>query len=424
MKLLVISRDCFSDINANGKTLKSLLNAFSPIELAQFYTGREYPDFEFCTSYFRITDMQMLFSFWKKCDLVIGNNSIVDTYSKENINKGKSKFWSFVKRLNYNYFFRYIREILWFLSPRWRKLFEYWLTKEQPTAILYMVGDSFFLDKMVKTISLKFNIPIILYNVEAYRIINCRKRFGFDKLYNLISERSYKKLQHLSSFTIYNCNTIAEAYKNFYKFTNEVSYIAYNSFIFDVEKYVPTENKCNIVYFGNLGVGRIKSILDIADALIKMGSLFKIDVYGKAPDEEVYQLISHPRINYHGLVDQNQLSLVKQTADIFLQVESFSPEIMNKLKYAFSTKIAQCLCAGRAILSYAPIDTASTIYLQSEDAAVIAVDKHSLYNKLSLLINDQTYRTLYAQRALVVGHKNHDAREIGKYIRSIIEKQI
>ena len=65
-KILVISRDCFSQTNANGKTLESLLNSFEKDELMQFYTGVNNPDFEFCDSYFRVTDMQMMKSFFKR----------------------------------------------------------------------------------------------------------------------------------------------------------------------------------------------------------------------------------------------------------------------------------------------------------------------------------------------------------------------
>ena len=38
-KIAVFSYNAFSDQNANGKTLKELLNGFSKEELAQFYCG-------------------------------------------------------------------------------------------------------------------------------------------------------------------------------------------------------------------------------------------------------------------------------------------------------------------------------------------------------------------------------------------------
>lgn len=422
MKLLVISRDCFSDTNANGKTLKALLNAFSPSELSQFYTSTDSPDFNFCNSYFRITDIQMLMSFLKKPKVIIESNSNSTTHN--NSRTRSNKVWKLIQQLNYNYACRYLRERLWKLSPRWKPSLNKWLKEVQPMAILYMVGDSFFLDQLVERIALTFNIPIILFNVEAYRIINCNNRHGFDRIYNLISERSYNKLQKLSSLTIYNCYTIAKAYRKFYKIKDEVPVVAYNAYVFDIEKYQPINHKCNIVYFGNLGVGRISSIVDIADVLMQINKTLKIDVYGSAPENEIHYLLSHPQINYHGIVNQQQLSIIKQTADILLQVESFQPAIINKLKFAFSTKIAQYLCAGRAILSYAPPATAATIYLQSEDAAVVAIDKNSLYMKLSLLVNDASYRATYAKKALKIAHKNHDAVLTGEKIKYLINNLI
>lgn len=424
MKLLVISRDCFSKINANGKTLESLLCSFKREELMQFYTGVDNPDFDFCDSYFRITDMQMMKSFMKPPIVTVEKvyNTVTSNTGTEQISE--SKIWTSLKKLNYNFAVRYFREILWKVSPRWKKKFYQWIEKEQPSAIVYMVGDSFYLDNLVLNISKRYNIPVILFNVEAYRIINCKERTGFDRLYNKKSERSYEKMQKQSALTIYNCNLLKESYQKFYAIIEENAQIAYNAHIFDIERYTPVEGRCNIEYFGNLGVGRVDSLIDIANVLKKIAPELKIDVYGRAPKKEESFLKNHSHIDYHGLVDQDVLTKVKQNADILLQVESFDPDIMKKLKYAFSTKIAQYLCAGRALLSYAPIETASTVYLKEENAAVIADDMESLKLELGRLINESNYRKLCADRALEVAHANHDSALIGVNVRKQIEQLV
>ena len=421
-KILVISRDCFSQTNANGKTLESLLNSFKKDELMQFYTGVNNPDFEFCDSYFRVTDMQMMKSFFKKPVVTVKERTYSECLNAKNSHEFESKIWSSLRKINYNFAIRFLREILWKVSPNWRKRFYRWLEMEKPKAILYMVGDSFFLDYLVIEVAKRFKIPIILFNVEAYRIIDCKERSGFDRLYNYKSERSYDKLQKLSALTIYNCNIIKNSFQSFYSVQNENALIAYNAHLFDVENYIPIKGRCNIVYFGNLGVGRVSSIIEIADTIKNISPNKKIDVFGKASDVDKQRLLFHPNINYHGLVGQDVLYKVKKDADILLQVESFVPEITKKLKYAFSTKIAQCLCAGRALLSYAPIETASTVYLKAENAAVITYNKSTLREELIKLIKHAEYRTEYANKALATAKRNHNSVEIGKVVKQRIEQ--
>lgn len=418
-KIFVVSRDSFSQTNANGKTLEALLCSFEKDELMQFYTGVNSPDFDFCDSYFRITDMQMIKSFIKKTDVNI--EKPIEAGST-NVQVSKSKVWTYLKKLKYNFAVRYLREILWEVSPHWKEQFYQWLDEESPRAILYMVGDSFFLDSLVLDVAKRYRIPIILFNVEAYRIIDCKERTGFDQLYNNKSEKMYEKLQKQSSLTIYNCNLLRKSFQSFYSIQNENALIAYNAHVFDIDKYTPNDGRCNIVYFGNLGVGRVSSIIEIANVVKEISPNIKIDVFGQASDIDKLLLMHHSNINYHGLIGQEMLHKVKTDADILLQVESFVPEIKKKLKYAFSTKIAQCLCAGRALLSYAPLETASTIYLKDEDAAMITDNIDSLKKELSKLINQAEYRLEYANKAYSVAKRNHNIVEIGNFVRHRIEQ--
>lgn len=422
MKLLVISRDCFSQSNANGKTLEALLSAFKKDELMQFYTGEDAPDIDFCSNYFCVTDRQMIKSFWTTPVVDVKKTEGPETRYKARLEAHMSKSWDFIKKYKYNYIVRYLREVLWRISPKWERDFNKWIDGGEPSAILYMVGDSFFLDQMVMEISARKRIPIILFNVEAYRIIDCKERSGFDRMYNTKAERTYNKLQHKSALTIYNCKPLRESFQKFYALKKENAHIAYNSYCFDVPEYSPQVGRCRIVYFGNLGLGRVGSLLDVANVTQEIDPNLKIDVYGKASESEIQKLRNHRGICYHGMVGQDILSKVKQEGDVLLQVESFEPSIMKKLRYAFSTKIAQCLCAGRALLCYAPISIASTEYLQEMDAAVIADSIDSLKTKLILLITNVQYRANYAEKALRVAKANHDSVIIGNNIREHIVK--
>ena len=86
-------------------------------------------------------------------------------------------------------------------------------------------------------------------------------------------------------------------------------------------------------------------------------------------------------------------------------------------KYAFSTKIAQCFCAGRCLFSYAPKGTASTQYLLSTESAVVAAAPDELKNGLALIINNKEIRTEYAKRAKRLATQKHDMASVSRQIK-------
>ena len=62
MKVLIISHNPLCTYNAMGKTLASLFSRFSREELCQLYIYPSYPDMDLCSSYFRVTDKEVLHS--------------------------------------------------------------------------------------------------------------------------------------------------------------------------------------------------------------------------------------------------------------------------------------------------------------------------------------------------------------------------
>ena len=230
MKILVVAYNAFSKQNANGLTLKMLLDSFLPAQLMQFYCGTEFPDFDFCSSYFRATDFDILKSFVGRGGAGEIQKSTVSlaTQVKQTTSKKRTWLTSFLKKNNYNYIFRSVREILWKFSPWGKKRMLSWVKKERPDAIFYMIGDNIFLDRLVLNISKKLCIPFVLYNAEAYRIVDERTRKGVERIFYKKLKKSYSKLASLASFTIYNCDYLRSYYEEKYKSKNGI--VVYNSF--------------------------------------------------------------------------------------------------------------------------------------------------------------------------------------------------
>ena len=234
-------------------------------------------------------------------------------------------------------------------------------------------------------------------------------------MYYRSCQKYYVQLAKEARLVIYNSEMLKQNYERKYTSFGE-SVVAYNSAESNFSEYCPNE-MLKITYFGNLGVGRVDSILQTADALTEIDPSCVIDVYGNAPDGELEKLSAHPRIVYHGFVSAEQLHEIIDASDILLHVESFDPVYVDKLKYAFSTKIAQCFCAGRCLFSYAPKGTASTQYLLSTESAVVAVAPDELKNGLTRIINNKEIRAEYAERAKRLAAQNHDMASVSRQIK-------
>ncbi len=420
-KLMLISFSGLSDHDANGMTMKAVLSAFRPAELCQFYSGTQTPDFTAAHSYFRVTDVQMIKSFLGKKyqrEFYYENDPAPEK-SSGTVQQHKTKALpGFLKKRNQNFAFRMTRELLWSISPWGRKKLLAWAEKEKPDALIYMVGESVVTDRLVLRLAKKLSVPLVLYNCEAYRLVDTKKRKGLDKIHHNRMKRTYRKLNERAGLTIFNCPYLKACYEKAYPVGK--SMLAYNSGDLDNPDYKPGDT-VRLAYFGNLGIGRTDALLDVAKTLEVLDPKLFMDVYGSARGGEDEKLRQAANVRFHGFVDQEKLRQVKNEADILLHAESFDPAIIPKLEYAFSTKIAQCLCAGRSFLSYAPGELASTQYLLGEGCAVVATSKKELEEKLRELISNRELRVRYARLAKQTAQKNHCRQTMAQQVRQQIE---
>lgn len=422
MKILVISYNGFSDSNANGKTLKNLLYVFDKESIAQFYCGEEKPDFDCCTHFFQVTDFAMCKSFLLKKGYRIINDCSSPELCLDNnncdINKRKSSFVNWIKSHNYSYLLRGLREILWHISPWGKSVLFQWIEMISPDCLVYMVGDSWFLDDLAYEVSKRFGIPLILYNAEAYRLINVKERHGLDRIYNSIIIKSYKRILDISSGQVFNSSYLKNSYKSrFVELTNPT--VCYNSSSFDFVEGNSVEH--SITYFGNLGVGRVDTLIKVADAIEELHYDVCIDVYGRASSYDEVKLKKHSRIAYHGMVSPQDLISIKRTSLMLLHVESFDVDISKKLKYAFSTKIAQYLCAGKCVISVAPNKMASTQYLLENDCAYVIDDLKELKYKLNVILCNKDLQMRYASQSIEIAKKNHDVVRVSSAFKEYLD---
>lgn len=422
-KLLVISNCCLSDTTSNGRTLKNFLVGWPKDKLAQFCIHFDDPDFSLCDDYYRVSDRDALNAFRFKG---AKNGTDLPTERKATITTEKAVETQKVKR---NAISAYLREIIW-SCKRWKgSYFDKWVSDFSPELILLQAGDCGFMCKISLEIAQKYNIPIVVYNSEAYYF----KDFDYlgstgaaKKFYPIFKRRFRKDFKHLMAKThsaIYCCDMLTEDYKKKFSTPGVTIYTATE--VEPCDKSNLPSHPFRISYLGNLGVGRHTGLVEIAKALQSISPELKLDVYGKIPNDTVkIAFEACPGINYKGFVSYEQVKEVMRDSDVLVHTENFNDYYRLDLKYAFSTKIADSLASGTCFLLYAPEEIAASQYLINNEAAYVVSKKEALKTTLSTLINDPTTRTRYLSNAQNLVKKNHVADKNSATFQKILKDAV
>lgn len=407
-RLLVVGHNCFSKTGSNGRTLENYLKGWPKEKLAQLYIHEEQPDFDMCERYFCISDVAVGKSIIKRKPA----GHIVSKMPEEEKELSKNEKLKKGKKKNSLIFI--VRELAW-RSQFWnRKNLITWLDSFYPEIILVQAGDAGFLFKIAEYIKKRYKAAIIVYNTEGYYFK--KKSYLSENVFsnllypalNRSFRKAYDSLVNNSKTEIYNCDLLRNDYEAIY---HDNSHVIMNASELTSIK-VQWPKKKQVVYAGNLGLLRYKSLIEFAEALHKTDHEMYVDVYGKAPNQQaLIELTKCKYIRFHGFIDYHELTKILQESQYLLHIESFHPFYKNDLKYAFSTKIADSLAVGACLFVYAPDNMAVSQYLAGTKAAVLITDKKSLISQINEVIkNEEEYMTI-TENGRKLAERNHDIKK-------------
>ena len=420
-RMLIISNECLSQSGSNGRTLRNFLTGWPTDCLAQFSLQSRDPDFAVCQRYFCVTDGQAL----KACLGRGQGGGVVVQRASEADGAGQLPKQ---KKTSRTALTMLLRELVW-NSRRWTKNgFWPWVESFDPQLVLLQAGDCGFMFRLAEDIARKYQIPLMIYNSEAYYF----KNFDYFRAKGLAHWcyplfrwqfcRQFKKTLVQAAGSIYICKALQMDYDKEFFLPSETVYTATTICPGQKEK----ENKTfTVSYLGNLGVGRHEPLVTIANVLQSISSELFLDVYGKIPDKIVQAAFDAcPGIRYKGFVPYERVVEIMQSSDLLVHGENFSGFYREDLKYAFSTKTADSLASGTCFLLYAPEEMACTRYLTENEAAYVVSDLDTLKETLRMLVEQPDKRQRYIKNALAVVEKNHRAEHCAKRFQEILRKAV
>lgn len=424
MKVLIISHNCMSTVNNNGKTMLTLFASFQKEELCQLYVAPALPDIDKCSSYFRITDKDVLKSYYK-CKVngkeIFSSEIDVTKHVQYETEKDEKLYRNPKNKLPVRLL---LRDLMWHWAKWYNKKLIDWVRTQQPTHIFIVPGISKFIYDIAQKIAKQFHLPIITYICDDYYFIrksNCLiERIQQKQLKNKIDN-----LMKNTSQSITICDEMKEKYSKHFQIPT-ITIMTGASY--NIEKHSKPRNKIkNIVYMGNIRCNRFNALAEIGEAIDLINQEYEADVrlkiYTIEKDEQILKRFENINsIQLCGFVCGEKFKEIFQSSDSLLHVEAFDEDSIDLVKHSVSTKIADSLGSGICLFAYGPQQVASIGYLERNECAIVCTDKSLLKESLLQLLFDVEVRERVVTQALLVAGENHDCLKVGKKVYETIKK--
>lgn len=395
--------------------------------LAQVFSHTKKPCHGHCGTFYQITDHRML-KRWclKKIDtgVIYNDAELEDEWQDSSLEldgAGAEKMYKAGRK--HTSTTHLLRGLLWRKRLWCTKKFNDWLDEFKPECVFLSFSYDYFIPQIALYVAERYNIPIVSSIGDDYYF---NKHFSLNPAYQFYKE-TYKSLirkvlKHKGS-AIYISDKIRDKYNSHFGLDGETVYL--NSEIKRKPFSEINAEKPVITYFGNIRMGRNNSLNEIGYALGKIDPDYRLEVYSNEADSEYYDVFKdNPSIKYMGSVPYVQVQKRMAESDITVIVEGFEDKDVELSRYSLSTKAADALASGAAILTYGSGECGIVEYMKSTCASSVCDDKDKLVECIRNLIENKELQKEYYDRAIEVSHTNHDLESSCAVFEGVVQRAI
>lgn len=407
MRILVVSCSPWRNDNNIGNTYTNIFKGIDNIELAHICCGGGRPDTDFVRYHLHISEKNILKNLinpkYKCC------HTFPMSRKDEKRSHSISKIYDFMRTHRLQVFFL-LRDLIW--------IFKNWICDDlknfvdefKPDLIFAQFLDRSYLNEMLIFLKEYTKVPLVVY---AWDDVYTLKQFSLSPIFwinRLLQRKKLRKISCLSSLMYVISEKQKKEYSKAFKRNCKILYKG-----FEFAKQPPYEIKnqpLKLVFSGNIGTGRYKSLALIGSALHEINQdkiRAVLYIYTATPLSYIMkQRLDYPEsIHIMKSVSSEEIAIIQQEADILIHAESFNLKERLKVRLSFSTKLVDYFNSGRCIFAVGSRFLASIDYLSRNRGAVIAYKKSEITYKINKLINSPTLRSKYAKRSWECGRRNH-----------------
>lgn len=414
------------DTKESSRAFDAYFHFWERENLAQIFSNPKVPCKGHCNTLYQITDKSLLLR-WLAKEKDIGKIYYYEDLLEERVDLEIEDSLQIQKAYQigrkHTPITRLLRGILWKKKFWCTEKFNRWLDEFQPECVFLAFSDDYFIPRIALYIAQKYNIPIVSCIGDDYYF---NKHFSLNPIYQIYKE-SYKalirKVLKYSGGAIYISDKIKDKYNSEFNLNGETVYLTSTV---QRKKFQPVNVKHPLItYFGNIRMGRNHSLCDIADALGEINPEYKIEVYSNELDESNYKILqTNPYVIYGGAIPYKAVQEKIRQSDITVIVEGFDENDIELSRYSLSTKAADALASGTAILAYGSEECGIIEYMKSTNAATVCTNKKDLSMMIRSMIEDVEQQQRQYEQQIFITEQHHNLNKSTNIATTVIERTI
>ncbi len=413
--------------NLTSRAFESYFSGWEHERLAQIFSNEKVPVKGHCGTLYQITDKRML---KRKISRRVetGKIFIRSRLSEEPAAGNTDKGGFFYKTL---YHIGRLHSPLTHLLRRWVWNRKHWCTEKlnswldefAPECVFLSFSDDFFILQIALYAAKKYNIPIVSAIGDDYCF---NTHFSISPFY-YIYKYSYTKLIRTvfayKGSAIYISDKIRDIYNKSFGLCGKTVYLT-SDMIRRNFREIDIDNPY-ICYFGNIGLGRSKSLSDIGTALGKINPDYRLHVYSNENRlKDTAVLRRNPNIRFIGSIPYSEVKLKSLECDIIVLAEGFSKSDINMTRYSLSTKAADALASGSNIFVYGPAECGLIQYMSETGSSEVCTEPEKLESCIRRLIVNSSLQRKNYDAAVRVTNENHTLKNSTAAIEKIIREAV
>lgn len=420
MNILFISMSPIHKGMNIGNTFLNILEGVPDVTFSSVYTKGGAPD-KSIKNAFQINEKMILKKFLHQTESA---GKVIEARNDKE-NSDNSRFVTFAKKKRFTVFF-WAQALVWKL-PFWKSnALKHFLDETKPDILFTLLSDSPVLNQLIQYIQEYTEKPLVVYAWDNNYTLKMGAVSPLRRL-NRVINRVYMRKTVQKAKQLY---VISEIQKQDYEKAFGVPCkILTKSADFSGDPPVKTQynSPLQLVFTGNIGTNRWKSLALIAEALEQInqnGVRAQLRIYTATPrTAKMEKALQKGKSSFiMGSIPASEVQKTQADADVLVHVEAL--DLKNKLavRQSFSTKLVDYFKAARPILAVGPHDVASIDHLIRNDCALTAETVGEVRQAIeSVLDNPDKLRDL-SKKAYACGKKNHETTVMHQMLQTDLEK--
>lgn len=423
-KVLIPAINVWQD-SGNIRTLPEIFSSYDKAKVAQIYTKAGLPETDVCEKFFRINENAVLKSVFKRGVItsseVKNQTSPISAREEEELKTQQNRYSPGNRK--FSNLMVLCREFVWLLGKWKTKELDEFIDSFVPEALFVPIYPVVYMARLQLYIIKRTGVPVVSYiSDDNYTYKPCGKN-PLALIHRFWLRKGVKKIIENSKELF----VIAPKQKEEYDRIFGVNSIILTRAVQMPQEVSDKKEPClplKMIYTGKLGIGRDKSLAEIAKAVAKINAediKLTFNIYSSdIPEKRIAEAFSGKGVTFCGSVSAQKVPELIKEADIAVFAESLEKRYKNTARLSFSTKLTDYLKSASCIFAIGSEDIAPMDYLIKEDAAIAVTSYDEIEKNLRRLCDSPGLVAEYSEKAYQTGNKNHNPQKVMGEFRRVM----